>query len=126
MTDIPTIVDPVYGKSVYLNAGGIGDAIGEPVQSIATLADLLAYKKAKIGQTYLIGGKPWLIVSAGTLAVSPTVQDMTAMSGQAVSTSLTQDCTFSEDTRPIAFMRSVHGSSETKTYTIRATAGNVI
>lgn len=115
MTIIPTFNDATHGLAAYLNEGGIGDAIGAPVQSIATLAELLAYKKAKIGQTYLVGGKPWLIVSAGTLAVSPTVQDMTAIAAQAVSTSLTQDCTFAEDTRTIAFLRSVYGASATVT-----------
>jgi hypothetical protein len=111
MTTIPVIFDAKFGRSAKLNTDGIGDAIGYPVQSIASMADLVAYKKVKIGEYYQIGDAVWLIVDKGTMTPGPTVVDLEATDGQAVSTSLTQDCTFAEDTRTIAFLRSVHGNS---------------
>lgn len=54
----------------------------------------------------------WIVKPKGFLPLGPTVKDGTIF--QFVSTSLTQDCTFAEDTRTIAFLRSVYGSTGAK------------
>jgi hypothetical protein len=93
-------------QSEILNAADVRPFLTEAATLAAT--DVVTDQRAQPA-----GGGQWVVKPLGFLPTSPTVKNGTAF--QFVSTSLTQDCTFAEDTRTIAFLRSVHGSSGTIT-----------
>ncbi|WP_386681803.1 right-handed parallel beta-helix repeat-containing protein [Loktanella sp. R86503] len=89
----------------------IADLAAGDIRPFLTEAAMLAATDVVANQRAQVAGREWIYKPLGTYTASPTVKNGAAF--QLVSTSLTQDCTFAEDTRPIAFLRSVHGSSTT-------------
>jgi hypothetical protein len=103
----------IGAKLSALTAETDARVLGDSAPSLDTL---IARTDIVIGRRYAVAGRgEYDIVAAATYTAGPTVINLTGIAGQAVSTSLDQDCTFAEDTRTIAFLRSVYGSSGTVT-----------
>lgn len=115
-TDTITAIKNAPSASTYANNWQIGKqsaAINAAdIRPFLTEATMLAATDVVANQRAQVAGREWIYKPLGTYTASPTVNNGTAF--QLVSTSLTQDCTFAEETRTIAFLRSVHGPSGIK------------
>lgn len=95
----------------------VNNAVWQKLLSPADVSISFATEAAMLAATDLVAdqraqparGDQWVVKPLGFLPTSPTVKNGAAF--QFVSTSLTQDCTFSEDTRTITFLRSLYDTT---------------